>query len=171
MEGKVVNFDKSTGKGTIVSVRGESIDFEAKQWGSFEVMPEVGLLVEIDRSTGGVRAKTKSEPEDITSKLIAKRDDYLNRSSVNGWKVETINEQGFVIKNHEFSYSSFFLYLVIALVIFGFFFGIGAIIPASIVAFVAAKSTSNYTLYGKMDYENGTIVITKKGKVFQELKV
>lgn len=179
MEGKIVNFDKNTGKGTIVSVSGESVDFEAKQWGSFEVMPELGLLVEIDQSTGGVRAKTKSQSEDITSKLIAKRDDYLNRSSVNGWTIETINDQGFVIKNHEFSYSGFIAYLFLAWLLFtilmSFFVPrmllIFAIIPAAVVAFIAAKSAGNYTLYGKMDYENRTIVITKKGKVFQELKV
>lgn len=179
MEGKIVNFDKATGKGTIVSLSGESIEFEAKQWGSFEEMPEIGLLVEIDQSTERIRAKTKSQSEDITSKLIAKRDDYLNRSSVNGWTIETINDQGFVIKNHEFSYSGFILYLFLAWLLFavlmGFFvpkmFLIFSIIPAAICAFIAAKSAGNYTLYGKIDYENRTIIITKKGKVFQELKV
>lgn len=50
MEAKIISYDNVNGKGILITKENEKIDFSIDKWNSFDTLPEIGLLVEIDEN-------------------------------------------------------------------------------------------------------------------------
>lgn len=179
MLGKIIRYDGAKGEGSIIYKDRHTEDFNINNWHSFDVLPEIGLSVNVeDENITPVQASPEGEehgkngPQIENAKsteLIQRRDQYINSSVANGWKVESINDLGFVITNNQFEALPFVGWSALFSTLLAWPFGILGIFPALIVAYFITTSTGNYTLQGVMDYDEDSIHVTKKGKPYKTI--
>jgi hypothetical protein len=172
MEGKVIRYDGAKGDGSIILKEGNVLEFSIKDWSSFDTLPSIGLAVSIDDGKiYPTNIKQSENDSPAKTKLINKRDEYINGSVANGWKVESINDLGFVITNSQFEWSTFVVWTFVVSIPLVFVFGIYGVPIAAVISYFITTSTGDYTLQGAMNYEDGNIVIKKNGKHHKTLGI
>lgn len=167
MEAKILLYDKSNGKGTIITKENTKIEFSIDKWNDYDILPEVGSLVTIDDE--GFIAPIKDSSKEKLEKLEKVKQKYLNGSIANGWKLINDNEAGFVIEESIFDYSYCIVLFIILSILLYFLLSFFGCILALIFSIMLAKKTT--TLKGTYDYNAYVIYITKNDEFYKKLTI
>jgi hypothetical protein len=171
MKGKVVVYNSSTGNGLLVMENNEKKDFSINDWLDFNILPEIGLAVEIN-DDGKIIAKKeineldnekKENSEDLIKKLINKKEKYINEMTARGWTLLSNNESGFVLQHQDdFPILKFLLIAVLIGIILVPFLNIFGPIFGIIIGFFISNPKATL-LKGTIDKDKLQIELFKDG--------
>lgn len=165
MEAKIVSYDSSSGKGILITKENEKIDFSIDKWDDFNVLPNIGLLVEINENNSISPKKDLDKENLIELKTII--NDYINNSVAKGWKVINNGETGFVIEETTFSFFICIILLIVLSFLLGFLFGIFA--PIIALPFSIWFARTKQILKGEIDYKYFQVNIYDRGVFMDKL--
>lgn len=171
MEAKIISYDNVNGKGILITKENEKIDFSIDKWNSFDTLPEIGLLVEIDENSF-VSPKKDFNKEKL-DELKNVKQKYINGSIANGWRLINENEESFIIEEKISSFS--YLYCIVLIFLLsiplGLLFGVFGFVVALIFSIMIARNEKTTTLRGVYNYEKFEINITKDNEFYKKLTI
>jgi len=176
MTAKIATYSSESGEGLLILENNEKMNFSINNWSSFDILPSIGLVVEV-KENGDIFFKKNNhtnrgsdlikEKTDLRTLLIKKKDTYLNNAIAEGWKVSSNNSEGFVlIFPNSFSASKFIGWSLGLGLIFGLIFGGYGLLIAIILAIVIALPKNKATLKGAINYKKSVVIITKNDKEY-----
>lgn len=167
MDGKIITYDNSIGKGTIITKDNEKIEFTIDKWNDFDNLPKVGHLVIINNE--GLIVSQKDLHKEKLTQINVIKEEFLNILIANGWKILNNNLNGFIAEKKDFDILSFLFLFTILSIILSFILGFWGAIIALILIFVLKISYKKTILVGKLDEQYYEIKITKNDKIYKKL--
>lgn len=167
METKIISYDSVNGKGILITEKNEKIDFSIDKWNDFEILPKIGLIVEIDNNGNLLPKKDLDKEKLVELKILI--DNYINSSVANGWKVVNNSESGFVLEEKGFSFFVCIILLIVFSILFSFLMGVFA--PIIALPFSIWFSITKRILKGIIIYDKFEVDIYEKDKFYKKLTI
>lgn len=181
MNAKIITYDTTNGTGILITTENEKRNFNINDLNDFDILPEVGLLVDIDdKGTISVQKNTVNLNEEKLEKLNNIKNKYINGSIANGWRLINNNDTGFVIQETVIPVFMIILYTIFYTVLFIFFFLVlfpflhfwALLLSLVLIALIDTGIGERITiLKGVVNKEKFIIEITKEGKPYKLLSI
>jgi hypothetical protein len=168
-KGKILHYSSENGTGTIICEDNETIEFDVKNWKNYNVLPIVGLEVQINNDEiTTVDIKSDNNEENKLAKLIEKKDKYLNSSVSNGWALINNSDNAFTLTYATpFSILGFLFYILIVSIILWPLFSAYAVMLAIVIYYFKDKYNKKTIIKGELDKEKLEFNVYKNGKIYK----